>query len=189
MDVWIKNRHNKITLNHYNAINRNQSDEGEAKAPLDEYNRTSVHQNERRSQILYEMFPNCREGILQLEPPVYIENENNITCTTYLFLNFGCVILNSAPVKFGDTCQVGPGVHIYATNWNYESRELNSSDLPAKPVTIGDRVWIGGKARIYQGVTIGNNSIIGAGSVVVEDVPSNVVVVGIPAKIIRHLKN
>lgn len=187
MEIWIKNKHNKMTLNNYIAINRHQSDE--EKTLLDEYNQTGVLQTDRRSEILHQMIPNCRERILLFEPPVYIENGNNISCVTYLFLNIGCVILNSAPVKFGDTCLVGPGVHIYATNWDYESNELSHSDSPAKPVTIGDRVWIGGKARIYQGVTIGNDSIIGAGSVVVDDVPANVVVCGIPAKIIRHLKN
>jgi maltose O-acetyltransferase len=115
----------------------------------------------------------------------------------HFYCNFDCLILDSAPVTIGDNCLMAPGVHIYTATHplNPESRQNFLQTNPpdpnyfelAKPVTIGNQVWIGGRAIICPGVTIGDNVVVGAGSVVTKDVPSNVVVGGNPAMIIRYL--
>jgi maltose O-acetyltransferase len=103
------------------------------------------------------------------------------------FLNFGCVILDCAPVEIGEITEVGPGVHVYAATHPTDP-ELRRQRLElARPVTIGRNVWIGGGAIVGPGVTVGDDSVIGAGSVVVRDVPAGVVVAGNPARVVREL--
>jgi maltose O-acetyltransferase len=113
------------------------------------------------------------------------------------YCNFDCIILDSAPVTIGDNCLLAPGVHIYTDTHPIDPqfrKNCLQQDPPdgvyfelAKSVTIGHTCWIGGRSIICPGVTIGDNVVIGAGSVVTKDVPSNVVVGGNPAMIIRYL--
>ncbi len=114
-----------------------------------------------------------------------------MTCTLVdvlgkkVYFNFDCVILDICEVRIGDFVFIAPGVHIYAATHPRES-DLRRTQEIGKPVTIGNDVWIGGKAIICTGVTIGDRSVNGAGSIVTKGVPCGVVVAGNPAKVIRE---
>ncbi len=103
------------------------------------------------------------------------------------FVNYGCVFLDCNLIRIGEDAQIGPGVHIY-TAFHPLDPELRRSGLEAaKPVSIGNNVWLGGGCIVCPGVTIGDNSVIGAGSVVVRDVPANCVAVGNPCRVVREI--
>jgi maltose O-acetyltransferase len=96
-------------------------------------------------------------------------------------------MLDGCPIHIGDNCMLAPGVHIYTATHPLDADARNSGAEYGKPVTMGNNVWIGGRAIINPGVTIGDNAVVASGAVVVKDVPANAVVGGNPAKIIKML--
>jgi maltose O-acetyltransferase len=112
----------------------------------------------------------------------------NIHIGNNLEVNYDCVILDIGKVTIGDNVFFGPTVHIYAVNHPVDPVERRTGVEIGKDVTIGDDVWIGGQTVIVPGVTIGSGTTIGAGSVVTKDIPSNVLAVGNPCRVIRELK-
>lgn len=120
-----------------------------------------------------------------INQPFYCDYGKHIRVGRRFFANFGWTVLDEAYVTIGDDCFIGPNVSIYTACHSTDPVERNTRQEWARPVTIGDNVWIGGSVTILPGVTIGDNVTIGAGSVVVKDVPSNVVVAGNPAQVIR----
>jgi maltose O-acetyltransferase len=111
----------------------------------------------------------------------------NIRLGRNVFINFNCVFLDCAPIEIGDNLQMGPAVQIYTAAHPLEADVRRSGLEYARPIRIGNDVWIGGGVIILPGVTIGDRSVIGAGSVVVRDVPAAKVVAGNPARILRTL--
>ena len=97
-------------------------------------------------------------------------------------------MLDEAKVTIGDNCFIGPNVSIYTACHSTDPVERNTRNEWAEPVTIGNNVWIGGSVTILPGVTIGDNVTIGAGSVVAKDIPSNVVAVGNPCRVIKQIE-
>jgi len=151
-----------------------------------QFNDTDPEDQPARSQILRQLFGKV-EGRINIEPPFRCDYGCFIEAGDNLFMNFDCVILDCARITIGRNVQVGPGVHIYAATHPTDP-SIRASDLEnAKPVTIGDDVWIGGRAVICPGVTIGSGTTIGAGSVVTRDIPARVVAAGNPCRVIRHL--
>ncbi len=119
---------------------------------------------------------------VRIEAPFHCPYGFNIELGDKVYLNAGCVILDTAPVRIGRSTLLGPGVHIYCAE-HHKDPELRAAGLEiAKPVTIGEGVWIGGGAIILPGVTIGDGAIVGAGSVVTRDVATGATVVGSPAR-------
>lgn len=104
-----------------------------------------------------------------------------------VFFNFNCVVLDVAPVTIGNNVLFGPSVQIYTATHPISAAARRLWLESAKPITIGSDVWVGGGAIICPGVTIGDRSVIGAGSVVTRDIPSDVIVAGHPARVIRAL--
>ena len=102
-------------------------------------------------------------------------------------MNHNCVILDCAKVTFGKNVFVAPNCGFYTAGHPIDVEQRNKSLEFAKPITVGDNVWIGGNVVVLPGVTIGSNTVIGAGSVVTKDIPSNVVAVGNPCKVIKEL--
>lgn len=111
----------------------------------------------------------------------------NIHIGENFFANFNLTILDEAEVRIGDNCFIGPNVSIFTACHPLDAASRDTGVEWAEPVTIGDSVWIGGNATILPGVTIGNNVVIGAGSVVTRNIPSGVVVGGNPARIIKKV--
>ena len=141
---------------------------------------------EKRVRILKAWFGSTGENI-HIETGFKCDYGSNIHVGDFFYANFDCVILDVCEVRIGHHCFMAPGVHIYAATHPIDAVDRNAWVEYGKPVTIGDSVWIGGRAVINPGVTIGDNVVIGSGAVVTKDIPSNVVVGGNPAKIIRHL--
>ena len=106
----------------------------------------------------------------------------NITLGPASFLNVGCTVLDSAPVRIGARTLVGPSVQIYCAEHHKDPAQRRAGLEIAKPVTIGDDVWIGGAAVILPGVIIGDGAVVGAAAVVTRDVPAGATVVGNPAR-------
>ncbi|MEC4806815.1 MAG: sugar O-acetyltransferase [Jaaginema sp. PMC 1079.18] len=149
-------------------------------------NCTTENQEQERKRLLKELIPAAGTN-LWIELPFYCDYGSNITLGDRVYFNFNCVILDVAPVTIGSDTMLGPGVHIYTVAHPVAIAERRSNLEFGKPVTIGNEVWIGGGAIICPGVRIGDRSVIGAGSVVVKDIPADVVAVGNPCRVIRSL--
>lgn len=164
----------------------------EARILLRKFNSTQPEEREVRKEILKDLLsPCCRGNKVFIQPPFHADFGYNIVVGNNVELNFGCVILDCAKVTIGDNCLMAPNAQIYAAHHPIDAKHRRDDEHYYKlstPVTIGNNVWIGGQAVICPGVTIGDNSVIGAGSIVVKDVPANVVVAGNPARIIRHFE-
>jgi len=108
-----------------------------------------------------------------IEPGFQCDYGGQISLGNNFYANFNCVMLDSAAITIGDDVMLGPGVHIYTVDHPRDAQERRAGGCIAKPVTIGDGVWIGGGAKILPGVTIGENTIIGANVVVSKEIPAN----------------
>ena len=122
-----------------------------------------------------------------INQPFYCDYGKHIRLGKRFFANFHLTILDEALVTIGDDCFCGPNVSIYTACHSTDPAERNSRREWAKPVSIGNSVWIGGDVTILPGVTIGDNCTIGAGSVVTRDIPANSVAAGNPARVIKTL--
>ena len=120
----------------------------------------------------------------QIEAPFHAAYCINISLGDEVYLNAGCTILDTAEVRIGAGSMLGPGVQIYCAEHHKDPVERGKGLEIAKPVTIGQNVWIGGSAIILAGITVGDNAIIGAGSVVTRDVAAGATVVGNPARVV-----
>lgn len=117
-----------------------------------------------------------------LEPDFYCDYGFNIELGARFYANHHCVMLDAAPIRIGDDVMLGPAVQIYTVTHPLDAALRQSGIEQAKPIQIGHRVWIGGGAIILPGVTIGEDAVIAAGSVVTKDVPAGTVVKGNPAR-------
>ncbi len=136
--------------------------------------------------ILRSLLGSCGDK-LHVNQPFRCDYGCNIHFGENFFANFNLTILDEAEVRIGDNAFIGPNVSIYTACHPLDAHTRNTGVEWAEPVTIGDNVWIGGNATIVPGVTIGDNVVVAAGAVVTKDVPSNVVVGGNPARVIRRL--
>lgn len=139
---------------------------------------------ERRGALVNELV-NAADGKAVIMPG-FCDYGVNIHLGARAFANANCVFLDCAEIRIGDNFQAGPGVQLLTPQHPLDAIARRGEET-ARPIVIGDDVWIGGGAIVLAGVTVGDRSVIGAGSVVTRDVPSDVVVVGNPAKIVRRL--
>lgn len=157
-----------------------------ARALTAAYQNTAATDTETRRQLLEALFGALGEDA-EIEPPFYCDYGSHIVVGKGFYANFNCVILDPAEVRIGDNVFLGPGVHIYTAYHPLLPAERNSGYELAKPVTIGNNVWLGGGVIILPGVTIGDNATIGAGSVVTKAIPANCLAVGNPCRVLREL--
>lgn len=141
---------------------------------------------DERMRILRQLIPNAK-GSLWVQPPFYCDYGYNITIGEKVFFNFNCVVLDVAHVVIGSRTLFGPNVQIYTATHPTHHEERASGLEFAKPITIGADVWVGGSAVICPGITIGDRCIIGAGSVVTRNIPSDSFAAGNPCRVIRSL--
>ena len=151
----------------------------------DEYNRTPRTDEDKRREILNKLFGSHGERF-NVESPVWFDF-GHVHVGEDFYCNHGCVFLDSGKITFGNNVFIGPQCGFYSVNHPIDAETRNKYVESAKPITVGNSVWFGGGVKVLPGVTIGDNCVIGAGSVVVKDIPSNSVAVGNPAKVIRKL--
>ena len=149
-----------------------------------EYNKMRPSMLKERNELLRGLLGKS-DGDTFINQPFYCDYGSNIRVGRRFFANFNFTVLDEAAVTVGDNCFIGPNVSIYTACHSTDPIERNSRREWAKPVTIGDNVWIGGSVTILPGVTIGSNVTIGAGSVVVKDIPDGCVAVGNPCRVVK----
>ncbi|MFC6766185.1 maltose acetyltransferase domain-containing protein [Natrinema soli] len=150
------------------------------------YNDTRPDEQTARREVLEDLLGSVGAEC-QIEPPFRCDYGYNIQLGENFYANFDCVVLDAARVEIGGNCMIAPGVHIYTATHPLDAAERIKGPEYAKPVTIGDNVWIGGQAVVNPGVTVGDDSVIASGAVVTEDVPDEVVVQGNPASVVKEL--
>ena len=150
------------------------------------YNNSYGEEQRVRESILREILGDMGENV-NFEPNFRCEFGSNICIGNNFFANFDCVILDCNRVVIGNNALFGPRVGLYAGNHAIHPDDRVAGGCYSKPITIGDNVWVGAGVHIMGGITIGKNSIIGAGSVVTTDIPENVIAAGVPCRIIREI--
>lgn len=160
------------------------TDRRQARRLTERFNQSGIDELDDRQQILSELFGSIGASFY-LEPTFKCDYGYNIHLGDRFFANFDCVFLDICPIRFGDDCMLGPGVHVYTATHPLDSTERTSGFEYGKPVTVGHRVWIGGGAILNPGVTVGDDAVIASGAVVTKDVPARAVVGGNPAKVIK----
>lgn len=138
-----------------------------------------------RDEIIRDLFGSVG-GDFQIEAPLFCDVGAHIRVGKNFYANSGCCLLDVANITIGDNVFLAPNVQLFTATHPLDAMERRLVEM-GKPIVIGDDVWIGGSAIILPGVKIGSRCVVGAGSVVTKDVPSDVVVAGNPAKIIRRL--
>ena len=146
---------------------------------------SAYHTPEKIRDILSELFGKAVPATLRVFPPFYTDFGKNIEVGEDVFINASCHFQDHGGVRIGDGCQIGHNV-VFATLNHGLSPEDRKNTYPA-PIVLGKNVWVGSNSTILQGVTIGDNAVVAAGAVVTKDVPANVVVGGVPAKIIKKI--
>lgn len=159
----------------------------ETKDIIQQYNNLRPTDTQGRFKILKNLIGKMADDNALIIQPFFCDYGKHIRLGKRFFANFNFTVLDEAYVTIGDDCFIGPNVSIYTACHSTNPVERNSRKEWALPVTIGNNVWIGGSVTILPGVTIGDNVTIGAGSVVVKDIPSNVIAVGNPCRVIRGL--
>jgi len=158
-----------------------------AQCLLREYNAIPCDEADATMALLRRLLGSVGDGTV-VRPFFACDYGYNIRLGRNAFINYNCVFLDCAPIKIGDNLQMGPAVQVYTVAHPLEADMRRSGLEYARPIRIGHDVWIGGGAIILPGVTIGDGSVVGAGTVVVHDVPPASVVVGNPARLVRTLE-
>lgn len=158
----------------------------EVKDKCFEYNNTRPSNIEGRTKLLKEILGKYEETFY-IEQPFICDYGYNIEIGKNFYANHNLVILDGNKVKFGDNVFVAPNCAFYTAGHPLDYKERNKGLEYAKPIKVGNNVWIGGNVTVLPGVSIGDNVVIGAGSVVTKDIPSNVVAVGNPCRVIKEI--
>ena len=153
-----------------------------------DYNDLRPSETGPREALLRRMLGETKDGLL-IEQPFYCDYGYNIRVGNNFYANFNLVILDEAQVTFGDNVFIAPNCGFYTAGHSIDAVERNKGLEYARPISVGNNVWIGAGVSVLPGVTIGDNCVIGAGSVVIRDIPSDSIAVGNPCKVIKTIKN
>eukprot|EP00879_Flechtneria_rotunda_P006517 GHRR01006849.1.p1 GENE.GHRR01006849.1~~GHRR01006849.1.p1 ORF type:complete len:195 (+),score=42.86 GHRR01006849.1:1510-2094(+) len=162
-----------------------------AKLLINKYNTELATTLDGRTELLAKLLGSIDESDPPfIEPPFYCDYGSNIHIGAGTYMNFGCTVLDACKITIGSRVLFGPNVQLYAATHPLDGHVRQGTKGPeyGKPITIGDDVWVGGAVVICPGVKIGNNAVIGAGSVVTKNVAPYTVVAGNPAKPVRQLE-
>lgn len=158
----------------------------ECKELCRDYNDLRPREMAARTALLRKLLGKVKGEVL-IEQPFYCDYGYNICVGENFYANFNLVILDEAQVTFGDNVFIAPNCGFYTASHPVDAVERNKGLEYARPITVGNNVWIGANVCVLPGVTIGDNCVIGAGSVVVKDIPANSVAVGNPCKVIKSI--
>jgi len=159
---------------------------GECKELCYDYNQLRPREVEVRAELLRTIVGSMGEHAT-IQPPFWCDYGRNIHLGENFYANHGFTVLDGAPVTFGHDVYIAPNCTISTAGHPIDTERRNQGLEYALPITVGDNVWIGMGVVVCPGVTIGSNVVIGAGSVVVKDIPSGVVAVGNPCRVLRQI--
>ena len=155
-----------------------------ARELCERFNRVGVSDVEGGRAVLSELLGGLGPGT-EIRPPLWCYYGSFLTVGARTFVNFGLVALDAAAITIGDDVQIGPGVQLLTPAHPVDPELRRSKWESAAPITVGDNVWLGGGVIVLPGVTIGPDTVVGAGGVVSRSLPAGVVAVGNPARVIR----
>lgn len=162
------------------------SEQLETKKAVKEYNAVMPFDMKKGMDCIARTGIKHKENIY-FEPPFHCEYGSHIEVGENFYANVNCIMLDVGKITIGDNVLFGPNISIYTAGHPIHPESRNSGYEYGIPVTIGSNVWIGGSCVILPGVSIGNNVVIGAGSVVTKDIPDNVCAAGNPCRVIREI--
>lgn len=157
-----------------------------AKALCEEFNRTPRSDDAVRRAIIARLLGKTGRTFV-FESSVWFDYGSNTEIGENFYCNHDCVFLDCAKIAFGDNVLIGPQCGFFTAGHPLDPETRRAGLEFAKPISVGDDVWIGGGVKVMPGVTIGSGSVIGGGSVVAEDIPENSVAVGVPARVIKRI--
>jgi len=161
------------------------ADRNDAKKLCFQLNQTCPTDKQTRQTLINDLLGKVSDA--HIESPFYCDYGYNLKVGKGFYVNHGCTLLDGAPITIGDNCLLAPGVVISTAGHPLDPIKRAAGDEFAKAICIGNDVWFGANVTVCPGVTIGDNVVVGAGSVVVHDLPDNSVCVGAPAKAIRSI--
>ena len=153
---------------------------------LDRFNQTGVDDGAERHGLLLELLGQFGEGS-EIKPPLRCDYGYRIRVGARTFVNYGLVALDVASIAIGDDVQIGPNVQLLTPTHPIDPDARRAKWEAAEPIAIEGNVWLGGGVIVLPGVTIGENTVVGAGSIVTKDLSANVVAAGNPARVVRSL--
>jgi maltose O-acetyltransferase len=151
-----------------------------------EFNHTDPEAGAERSRALHQLLGRIGARSV-IEPPFYCDYGSNIVLGVDVFVNFGCVFLDPGPIDLGDQVMVGPNVQLLTADHPRDAETRVAGPELARAIKVGSRAWLGGGVIVCPGVTIGEDAVVGAGSVVTRNVPARVVAAGNPCRVIRPI--
>lgn len=153
---------------------------------LYQYNHAHYNNHKLRDELIKEILGGYKDK-LKITPPVYFDYGKHTFVGKNFYANFDCIFLDVNTITIGDNVMFGPRVGLYTAGHPIDKDIRNTGLEYGLPITIGNNVWIGGNVVVMPGVHIGDNTIIGSGSVVTKDIPSDVIAAGNPCKVIRKI--
>lgn len=151
-----------------------------------EYNQLQSSDVEKKKELIKKIIKNSKNNIT-IESGFWCDYGYNIEVGEAFYANHNLVILDAAKVTFGNNVFIGPNCSFYTSGHPIDIERRIAGLEYAEPITVGDNVWFGGNVVVLPGISIGNNTVIGAGSVVTRNIPNNVIAVGNPCKVLKSI--
>ncbi|MEA2143154.1 MAG: maltose O-acetyltransferase, partial [Solirubrobacteraceae bacterium] len=162
------------------------ADNARAQALLERYNAAAHDADDERARLLRELLGGIGEGVV-VKPSFRCDYGTPITIGAGTFVNYDCVMLDVAPITIGASCQIATCVQLLTATHPIDPGPRRAGWESGAPIVLGDNVWLGGGVIVCPGVTIGDDTVVGAGAVVTRDLPAGVVAVGNPARVLRGI--
>jgi maltose O-acetyltransferase len=153
---------------------------------LERYNRSAFAEQDLRDRLLRDLLAECGDGV-HIRPPFRLEYGSRVGIGAGTFFNYDCLMLDVAPVTIGAACQVASRVQFITATHPIDPEPRRIGWESAKPIVLGDNVWLSSGVIVCPGVTIGEHTVVGAGAVVTRDLPAGVVAYGNPARVVREI--
>ena len=150
------------------------------------FNATRHDEQGLRDRLLRELLGDVGEGVV-VRPPFYCDYGSHTSIGARTFVNYDCVLLDVAPIRIGAACQLATRVQLLTATHPIDPEPRRLGWESAEPIELGDNVWLGGGAIVCPGVSIGKDTVVGAGAVVTRDLPAGVVAAGVPARVLREI--
>jgi maltose O-acetyltransferase len=163
-----------------------EADQARAQELVERYNATRHAEEDLRQELLRRLLGAVGEGVV-IRPPFRCDYGVHISIGARTFVNYDCVLLDVAPIRIGEACQLATRVQLLTATHPIDPEPRRLGWESAEPITIANNVWLGGGAIVCPGVTVGENTVVGAGAVVTRDLPAGVVAAGVPARILREI--